>query len=424
MIADFSTRLINISEVYAVDEEGNVFIKDTNEPLTITVAKTSRPIVLFKEGMKIPPEAMILNPYKETVGICRPREWFFDNIEQAIGAMAKMLIHTLVSDVVNKRSDCNGAALVHSIASKITEKTYTEIDGLPINAFIQVFYNKKTKTATAHSDIKDETFKKDYKVLASTYTVIRELFDAIFGRDFDYEYEAKIMPIAETDAKLHVYIALLTAMDPYLEGICDRNIESNVLNEHLDRLEDYSKAYKYVSSTVTTAVDAQDTPSPWNAPVTNEKGEVIYNPAAVAAAGGGPGGLMPPFQNPAVNTMGTMPYGGSPYQTQLTPYGAQPQMNNMAPWQPNGNAQYNPYGNNAQFPQVNNGVSYSYGQAPIPGYGQAPVYGQQPQYVQGGQAYNPYAYQQAPVQQQNNAYLNGRAPKSGNGPMGSGVAAR
>ena len=100
-----------------------------------------------------------------------------------------------------------------------------------------------------------------------------------------YTYTAKLLGIPETDAKLHVIIGLLSAMDPWSRDLCGINLHREELEEHLDALEGYAQLYAWVTQTVEKTTP-QQTLAPWqqNTPMAyNQQPQLVPATASVGA---------------------------------------------------------------------------------------------------------------------------------------------
>ena len=61
----------------------------------------------------------------------------------------------------------------------------------------------------------------------------------------DFKHTSKSLNIPETEAKLNIAIALLTALDPFAKDILNMDLHSAELQQHLEVLEGYAKLYEW-----------------------------------------------------------------------------------------------------------------------------------------------------------------------------------
>jgi hypothetical protein len=250
-LLQFSKLLIELGGIYELQDDMTIKNTHTDEIVSVVLGKKPIPIVLFKTGLTAG-EYAFLNPYKESQGKSKEREWFFGMLECCVGVLTKKLMHTIISDCVAKKDDnYSQFPLMTKIMDKTDATMLDEIDKIPPHSFISIYYNKADKKAEAQTEIFSEELRAAYpKFRKKTWEVIGILFREFFGTEDlfeDYVYTAKIMSIPETDAKLHVIIALVKAIGPLTRDVRGCDLHENELQEHLDILEGYSELYAWVN---------------------------------------------------------------------------------------------------------------------------------------------------------------------------------
>lgn len=247
----FSKLLIELGDIYELQDNMTIKNRYTDEVVSVVLGKKPIPIVLFKSGLSAG-EYAYLNPYKENQGKSKEREWFFNMLESCVGVLTKKLMHTIITDCTTKKDDnYNQFPLMCRIMDKADTTMLEEIEKITPQTFVSIYYNKSTKTAEAQTELFSDELKEAFpKFRKKTWEVIGILFKEFFGTEDlseDYVYQAKILSIPETDAKLHVIISLIKAIGPLTKDVRGCDLHENELQEHLDILGGYSELYAWVN---------------------------------------------------------------------------------------------------------------------------------------------------------------------------------
>ena len=288
-IMEFTKLLIECGNVYEVQPDYTVKNRLTGEQVQISNGKGVKPLCIYHEGATVNPNVAWLNPFKETLGVSREREWFFGLITTIPGTMMRIITERLIEDAVKKNDeDCSNFALMAKIIDKVDQTMIVEVNKIHASSYLSVFYNKREKVAEAQTELFSNELKEAFpKFRKKTWEVIEIIFSEIFGAiDLEqYRYRSKLINIPETEAKLAVSISLITALGPWARDVLGKDLHEQELNQHLEVLEGYSRLYAY-------AAVAQDTSNKYAPP-----SAAPWAPAPMA-------GLVPMGGTPVTGTYG------------------------------------------------------------------------------------------------------------------------
>lgn len=263
-IFDFTKRLVELGGIYKINDDLSITNTVSDNVIAIPSGKKSIPLKVFKDGMESG-EFALLMPYKEQLGINREREWFFDSLQIIIGNLIKELTLKIIKDAVEKKDDnYSQYALMNKIAGLADETMLKEVEKLRAHDFIFINYNKKLKTASAQTRIVDEELLEEHgRFRKKSWEVIQTLFNEFIGTTDPeelYTYQSTILSIPETDAKLHVIIALAKALGAYVRDILEIDLGEDILEQHLANLEGYGKLHAWVSATTSSTTETCSRP--------------------------------------------------------------------------------------------------------------------------------------------------------------------
>ena len=250
-IVEFTKLLIECGGVYEVQQDYTIVNKLNGEKVMIMEAKDAKPLAIFHEGASAYENVKWLNPFKESLGGSKEREWFFNHITNISGICTKYVIHKIIEDGVKKKDDTYGSfALMAKIHDKVDETMLGEIEKLTGNALVSIYYNKREKQAEAQTELFSKELHDMFpKFRKKTWEVFQLIFQEIFGSDdlSEYKYRAKILDIPETEAKLAIAIALITHLGPFAKDFLGKDLHEQELNAHFEVLEGYSKLYAWAA---------------------------------------------------------------------------------------------------------------------------------------------------------------------------------
>ena len=267
-LLDFETKLIELGELYKVNEDHTITSRATDQLVTVMDGKTSKTVVFFYEGMLMNKDLYIFNPFKESIGINPARDWFYGELNAIVGMMLKALMVRVVKDAVNKDDgNYKQFPLMSRIMDKVDEAMIDEIEKIRTLDLILIFYNKTKKTAEAQCAVLTDEYRQQHtKFRKKTWEVLEILIEAFLGTlevSETYNYTATLLNIPETDAKLHVIIGLVRTLHPWCRDITGLDLHIAELDEHLEALEGYAKLYAWVSQSSALSTATQSV-APWN----------------------------------------------------------------------------------------------------------------------------------------------------------------
>lgn len=250
-IIEFTKLLIECGGVYEVQDDYTIINKLSGEKVMIMESKEAKPLAIFHEGASSYENVKWLNPFKESLGGSKEREWFFNLITNISGTLTKYVIHKIIEDGVKRKDDNYGSfTLMSKITDKIDETMLGEIEKLTGNALVSIYYNKREKVAEAQTELFNKELHDAFpKFRKKSWEVFELIFKEIFGSEdlSEYKYRAKLLDIPETEAKLAVAIALITHLGPFARDFLGKNLHEQELNQHFEVLEGYSKLYAWAA---------------------------------------------------------------------------------------------------------------------------------------------------------------------------------
>ena len=281
-IFDFTKKLIELGNIYEVQEDCTIKNTVTGQLIAIPSGKRSVPLKVFKEGMETG-DYVFLMPYREPLGVNREREWFFDSLQAILGNLIKELMHKIIADAIAKKDDnYQNYAAISAVINQVDTTMLTELDKLRAPDLLFVNYNKKTKTACALSRILDPDLRSEHsKFRKKSWEVFEILYKEFIGTctpEECYTYTSTILSIPETDAKLHVIVALAKAIGPFCRDSLDLDLHENELEMHLANLEGYAKLHAWVSATTPTV--REEPCRPWNNTIFNSTPAASFGTSA------------------------------------------------------------------------------------------------------------------------------------------------
>lgn len=334
-IVEFTKLLIECGGVYEVQPDYTIINKHTGEKVMIMEAKDAKPLAIFHEGASSYENVKWLNPFKESLGGSKERDWFFNLICNISGIITKYVIHKIIEDGVKKKDDSYGSfALMAKIHDKVDETMLNEIEKLTSTALVSIYYNKREKVAEAQTELFSKELHDAFpKFRKKSWEVFQLIFQEIYGSDdlSEYKYRAKILDIPETEAKLAVAIALLSHLGPFAKDFLGKDLHEAELNAHFEVLEGYSKLYAWAAvgtdttsryATTSAVVPWNPVQTPYGAPVASAYPTAPMMPTAPTTATTETGAIkMSAYRGigvPVTNDM-YQPFGFNPQDPNLPP---------------------------------------------------------------------------------------------------------
>ena len=263
----FIKLLIEMSGAYQVQDDRTVLTAVTKAPVAVEIAgKKELPLKIFKEG---DPNGgyVYLQPFKETSVSTTARSWFYRTCAASLAILLKNLIIKAVDLAAHKTStNTDQLPILSKILDNADEQMISEVEKLQLADLIQLYYNKKTKTAMLNAyHMAPETREKYPKFRKKTWEVIETLME-IFLSEEDLEpegiisYTASLLNIPETEAKLQVIVSTAMRMEPFTKLFLDRDLQADELKDHLKLLAGYNKLHIYLNADISMPAQQQQVP--------------------------------------------------------------------------------------------------------------------------------------------------------------------
>lgn len=300
----FAKLLVELNGMYFVDKDLVIRQTDGDTPVGVKCGNSAKTISLFKEGMQINPNSVILNPFTETLAKSPERDWFFNYISILPGALIKYTITQIVEDATSKKKDVNYEAMsvITEHLDNMDAKMLDEIDRIKTSQWGIIFYDKADHVAQLQSDIFNVELEKSLKgkVRKSSWEVFRKLMVMLLGvEDIEskYTYTATILAVPKADAMLHVLVAAVAKMGSIVKKVLDTDLHPTLLKHHLENLETYQSLVHWFS-TGTAQMEKKETKKeaalPWeksSIPMGTGKVPVMGSASGVPLNGTAPGSL-------------------------------------------------------------------------------------------------------------------------------------
>lgn len=291
-VFEFIKLLVETGGIYKVNDDKMVVLASSGAPHTIVSNKKTLPLMVFHNRIPIG-DHVVLNPLKDSIGVCPERVWFFNFIKNLPGGLLQRIIFQVVRDLVesdtSKKDTVNYTQLsmLAPFATKVDKKMLDEIGLLGPDIFLEIFYSKKTKTAQLQSRLWDDEATEEYgnKIRKKTWTVLRDM-TAEFMRTAEiseaYQYKATIIGSQEADAVLHVFLQILQVLQEPAQAILGMDLHAAELTQHMEHLEKYYKLCSWFTSTTSkSAPETTIAKAPWENLVPTPKvpsGAIINGP--------------------------------------------------------------------------------------------------------------------------------------------------
>lgn len=341
-IKEFEKLLIELGGFHELREDGTIWRKSDGVQIAVPVGKQNLPIVLFEEGMAVGNDVVYLNPFSETMGVNRDREWFYEMLSKVLAGLIKGVVVSVCTTIIEKKqTEYSVYPLINKVLPFVDENFLKEISKISLNDWFCIFYNKSRKTAEAQSAIFTEEFRAAHpKFRKKTWDGLEAFYMELFRTtrlEESYSYTSQTTGIPETDAKLNVVVGVIRDIEPYVKDILDTELHADKLIEHMANIEGYGKLYSWAvlrrgpvveenkpvpKSAVANGLLPQVAPAPFNgaAPTGAQPGQVMTSAAYVTPA---PVPNAPTYGAPAPQYVGTPApmYGAAPA---AAPYGYPP----------------------------------------------------------------------------------------------------
>lgn len=249
-IKEFEKLLIELGGFHELRDNGTIYRVSDGEQIAVPVGKQNLPIVLFEEGMPVGSDVVYLNPFSETMGVNRDREWFYDMLSKVLAGLIKGVVIGVCTTITEKKNaEYTVYPLVQKVLPFVDENFVKEVSKISLNDWFCIFYNKSRKTAEAQCAIFTNEFKAAHpKFRKKTWDGLEQFYLEIFrttNLEESYSYTSQTTGIPETDAKLNIVIGIVRDIAPYVKDILGVDLQYDKLVEHMANIEGYGKLYSW-----------------------------------------------------------------------------------------------------------------------------------------------------------------------------------
>lgn len=249
-IKEFEKLLIELGGFHELREDGTIWRTSDGVQIAVPVGKQNLPIVLFEEGMSSGSDVVHLNPFSETMGVNRDREWFYEMLSKVLAGLIKGVVMSICTTIIEKKSsNYEIYPLVNKVLPFVDENFIKEVGKISLNDWFCIFYNKSRKTAEAQCAIFTEEFKAAHpKFRKKTWDGLEAFYMELFHTthlEDSYTYTSQMTGVPETDAKLNIVIGVIKDIEPYVKDILDIDLNYAKLSEHMANIEGYGKLYSW-----------------------------------------------------------------------------------------------------------------------------------------------------------------------------------
>ena len=339
-VYEFLKLLVELGNVYYIDKDQIIMQTANDEPVGVKSSngKAMR-VALFKSGMPVMPDAIILNPLVENLAKNNEREWCFNHLCVFPGSILKHTLSTIVEAAASKKKDVDYSAMdvITNFMDKIDMKMLGEIDKIKAVEWGYIFYDNKTHTAQLQSDIFNEELEKKLKgkIRKSSWEVFRGFMQMVFGTDKieeHFTYTGTMVAIPKADAIFHVLIAAVSKMSSVVKKATDLDLHPTLLKNHLQNLEPYQKLMGWFSTGTAQNDNQKSVPAstlPWKKSRIPE-GSSVPMPGGAVSSGGVPKNALPagvltnPFMTPMSAAGATTTPSGVPLPQMNASYNGMP----------------------------------------------------------------------------------------------------
>ena len=229
----FTKLLVELCEFYRVDEDNLIVCNKNDRYLVIQRNKNSEmsKVAVSREDKRISYTYEILSPFAEAFQEYKAQEWLFHHLERVCAYLIKEII---LFKIDNNYCDVWG--------NNNKDIIIKEIKNIHVEDFMVIKFSKKGNIAWARPALLFGKKRIEPKIFEILKTIYEEIFSEKFSDDIlkanKYQHIVTIKEIAETDAKLHVFITLLSELEKSA-NLINLNLPVTKLQEYLKQLQDY-----------------------------------------------------------------------------------------------------------------------------------------------------------------------------------------
>ena len=324
-IREFIKTLVTLGDIHYVGADGVIMYSVNDTPVGVAVKEGGKdkqmPIALYREGMTIG-DYRLLNPFVEKLGKHDELDWFMNFLMVVPGCLmtkALMTMQELATDEKKDTDNFKAAAALADFIGRIDQKFAKELKKFRPLELGLIYYDKKEHIAQFQSDFFDEEASKNLasSMRKASFELIKEFIAKMLGTDKPHQlyYNASVIGCPKFDAIVHVLVDVLDRIDEYVEPLLGINLHVQELKQHLENLEAYQKAMRFLASSASSArqtEDADKAKKEAKAPKTIAQMVAENSPWSKAAVGASP--IKNNFSNAVIDVGGPI---SGPIQTRF-----------------------------------------------------------------------------------------------------------
>ena len=207
-----------------------------------------KPLRVFGDNMESG-DFIVFNPYIETIGVAAEREWFFNLINMVIGMVTKRTIEEIINTAISDEEvdKYEKLSLISPLVKDIDAKTLKEFNAIgEINNFLEIVYNKRTKTSKLRCALFEEDFMATIpKMRKKSWRVFHTLMYSLLGTEDiagEFSHKASIIGMPRGESFLTVAAKTLIAINDHSKLFLDKKFPVRELKRHIKNLNEYDKA--------------------------------------------------------------------------------------------------------------------------------------------------------------------------------------
>lgn len=307
----FVKFLMEAGGVYKVDDD--LFIRSCHDDEKIVIEEKDGdekaiPIKIY-HTMRSSGEYFVLNPFKETTVANKALQWFIRTIKIRLAMTTLSMIEDIITLSLNK-DDTSGKLVellnIIDVAEIKPEANMVEqLNSIDPEDIMTIFYQPRQKQGQIQSNLDDpETWLKYKKVKKKTWTVINDVFWAIFGCAPNeihklFTYTATTIPAPQSETVITLFFRFYKLVEPICKilGIAYPDIEQ--FSNHLVYIEKYQRLATYDDTLVNRPV--KEIVPPWHTEIKAPTGEIV-TPIQTKVSSGVPQVVMTNHGMQAINT--------------------------------------------------------------------------------------------------------------------------
>lgn len=250
---------------FTVKEDGTIYNTATEQPVTLTVSGVSKQLALFTPQNQA--DKLVIIPFKDCFTADKARNWYYSAIREGLVQMVYGLLEQVIQHSVDGKTKLECVDLTNGLKPAPDSKLLDELHKLPADLFLQLKWNKSTKTYTAHSVLLEDTerIKKDYaanKLRKSSWDSLQELTRRLLGLEVKEDLPKKVvatnLAAPETEAMVTMFMDLYGKLGPRVQHYYGLPLELARLQELFPKLSDFIQASRFL----TTVSATPETPAP------------------------------------------------------------------------------------------------------------------------------------------------------------------